>query len=406
MRGPALRWLPRRTIRLRLTLLYGALFLLSGAGLLGVMYLLVWKATSNPLVYRDPNGTTIGIVGSPAPNDPPAAMVTEAGGGGPASAPDPRDDYELGLRAHAASMHTLLLQFGIALAVMTVVSIALGWLVAGRVLRPLRTITAAVRDISAANLADRLALDGPDDELKELGDTFDGLLGRLDASFKAQRQFVANASHELRTPLARQTTLVQLAISDPYATVESLRATHQRVLVASRQQERIVASLLILARSEAGLARREEFDLAEVTDVVVGARRAEAELRGLRLAATLGPAPASGDPRLVERLVSNLVDNALRYNVTPGHITVSTGSRAGEVALSVTNSGPEVPAGQLDRLFLPFQRMAADRIHHDGGTGLGLSIVKAIAVAHGATVEATPRETGGLEITVRFPVLA
>ena len=199
----------------------------------------------------------------------------------------------LAIQQHNSLLHQLLIGSWIALAIMTVISIAVGWLVAGRVLRPLRTITTAVRDISATNLHERLTLDGPDDELKELGDTFDGLLGRLETSFNAQRQFVANASHELRTPLARQRAVAQVALSDPEATVDTLRKAHERVLASGEQQERLIEALLTLTRVQAGLDRRAPLDLATVTDEVLGARRSEAHLRGLHLDVSLTSAPTS-----------------------------------------------------------------------------------------------------------------
>ena len=284
---------------------------------------------------------------------------------------------------------------------MAILSIALGWIVAGRALRPLRTITAAARDISATNLHRRLALDGPHDELKELGDTFDGLLARLDASFQAQRQFVANASHELRTPLARQRTLGQVALADPDATVESLRAAHQRVLAAGAEQERLIEALLALARGQTGLANPEPLDLATVTERVLLAHQRDAEDREVELHATLAPAPAAGDSRLIERLVTNLIDNAQRHNLPHGRVDVTTGTRNGHAVLSVSNTGPEVPAEAVERLFQPFQRLAPERTTGNGnGVGLGLSIVQAIADAHRATLAVQPNAAGGLEVTV------
>jgi signal transduction histidine kinase len=308
------------------------------------------------------------------------------------------------LQQHAAELHQLLTQSAIALAVMAIVSIALGWIVAGRVLHPLRTITRSAQDISATSLHQRLALNGPDDELKELGDTFDRLLSRLEASFRSQRQFVANASHELRTPLARQRTLVQVAMSDPDATIESLRAAHEETLTANQEQERLIEALLTLARSDAGLDRQESFDLAQLTDHVLHVRDSQATRRGLHLTMTLNPAPTTGDPRLVERLVTNLVDNALRHNIASGHVQVTTATSAGHAKLSVTNTGPTIPASEVGRLFEPFQRLGANRTRHDGGLGLGLSIVQAIATAHNAALAADPRPEGGMQVTVTFPV--
>ena len=317
----------------------------------------------------------------------------------------PEQVQELASQQHAAQMRELLVQSGIALGVMAVVSMMLGWIVAGLVLRPLRTITATARGISATNLHQRLALEGPDDELKELGDTFDGLLERLEASFRAQRQFVANASHELRTPLARQRTLAQVALADPDASVESLRAAHERVLASGTQQERLIEALLTLARGQTGLERREPFDLAVVTGQVLQAR-SDADHRAVEVHEELAPAPVLGDPRLLERLVANLVDNAIRYNVPHGKIHVTTQTRSGHAVVSVTNTGPVVPATAVERLFQLFQRLGADRTSRGDGVGLGLSIVQAIADAHGATVTAHPQPGGGIEVEVSFPAIA
>ena len=268
---------------------------------------------------------------------------------------------------------------------------------------PLRTITATAREISATSLDRRLTLQGPDDELKELGDTFDGLLARLGASFESQRRFIANASHELRTPLALQRTLLQLAQSDPDPTVDSLREVYDGVLGATYQQERLIDALLTLARGQLGLDRRGALDLADVAGEALAGRASEAAGRDVRLIAALEPAPTEGDQHLVQRLVANLVDNALRYNAPAGYVEVVTGPTAGGVLLSVTNTGPPVPADRLDRLFQPFQRLGAERTGRDGGLGLGLSIVQAIAAAHGATLCAGPRTGGGLQISVVFP---
>jgi signal transduction histidine kinase len=276
-------------------------------------------------------------------------------------------------------------------------------LIAGRVLRPLRTITAAARDISATDLHKRLALAGPDDEFKELGDTFDGLLARLDASFQSQRQFVANASHELRTPLARLKTLIQVALADPDATSESLRAAHERVLASEEQLERLIEALLSLASGERALDRREPVDLAAVTDAAITTRRPEIERRGLQLNAKLDGARVEGSPQLVERLVANLIDNAIRHNTTAGKIDVTTATEARGAVLSVANSGPVIPPQELDRLQRPFQRLGAERTSHGGGHGLGLSIVQAIAGAHGASVAVRARPDGGLWVEVNFP---
>jgi signal transduction histidine kinase len=284
-----------------------------------------------------------------------------------------------------------------------VVSLAVGWLVAGRMLRPLRNITAAARAASASNLGERLAMRGPDDELKELADTFDALLARLEAAFRSQRQFVANASHELRTPLTLERTLLEAALADPSPTTQTWRAACERAVAAGQQQERLIEGLLTLARSEAGPGCAEPVDLGDVAGQVVAAHEAAAQARGLRLCASLGPAPASGHPSLIERLVTNLVDNAIRHNVPSGRIAVTTGTRNGHAMLSVVNTGPPVPSPEIDHIFQPFHQLNADRSGGRGGSGLGLSIVQAVATAHSAVMSVRPGADGGLEIAIRFP---
>jgi len=401
---PAVRpGLPRRTVRLRLTLLYGGLFLISGTGLLIITYVLV--------AHRFP--TIMTVQGKAVPHaGARIAVGTVTSGPGCAGGQPPGSPAQLArcarlaqlgaARQQAAVMNQLLTQSGVALAIMSVISIGLGWLVAGRALRPLRTITAAARRISATSLHERLALAGPDDELKELGDTFDGLLGRLEASFGAQRQFVANASHELRTPLARQRTVIEVALADPEPTVASLSEACRRALAAGEQQEQLIEALLTLARSQRGLDRREPLELAAIVETVVRLRLPEAERRGLSVRAELGTGPVLGDARLAERLAANLLDNALRHNVPGGWVRVMTGNRTGHAVLSVTNTGPVIAPAEVGRLLEPFQRLGADRTGRDG-LGLGMSIVLAIADAHHARLRARARAAGGLDIQVRFP---
>jgi signal transduction histidine kinase len=390
--------LPRRTVRLRLTLVYGGMFLVCGIALLAVTYVLVARATDTG-VYR--NGNTTVVAGHEGDASTPPETHTQ-GTGSPAPPPiSPAVAEKLAKQQHADVLRQMLLQSGIALAITTVAAIGLGWVVAGRVLRPLRAMTGAVRDISETNLHRRLALTGPDDELKELGDTFDGLLARLDASFHAQRSFVANASHELRTPVARQRTIGQVALADPDATVESLRAAHERVLAAGAQQERIIESLLTLARGQAGIHHHDRFDIAELTKQIVATRKAEAAARDIDLRTALPPAAAGGDPRLVERLIANLIDNGLRHNHAGGHLDVRTETRDGHAVLTVTNTGPGIPPHAVERLFQPFRRLDADRT--GDGLGLGLSIVQAIAHAHDATIAAQPCAHGGLDVQISFP---
>jgi signal transduction histidine kinase len=377
--------LPRPTVRLRLTVLYGGLFLISGAALVAIIFVVVLHATSSTTVVQAPPSG----VNTPGLTAEQAQALAEAA------------------RAQLVNQEkaALLVGSGIALAVMAVISMILGWIVAGRILAPLRTITAAARRISATSLDERLALRGPNDEIKELGDTFDELLTRLETSFQSQRRFIANASHELRTPLARQRVIAQVALADPKATVESLRAAHESVLASGFEQESLIEALLTLARGQAGLNRRERLDLSEIVDQVVGSRNPEIKRRQLELRLTTSRAPVTGDSVLVERLVTNLIDNALRHNVENGWLKVACETHEGRGVLSVSNSGaPVMPAG-VDELFEPFRRLATDRTGHREGIGLGLSIVRAIADAHAATIRISSRSEGGLEVDVTFPAL-
>ena len=372
---------PKRTVRLRLTLLYGFLFLASGAALLAITYWLVDSRLTSDLVSQGPGGG--------------------ATGRGPVTAPPSAAES---LRAQqAADLHQFLTQSAIALAIMAGAAMALGWLTAGRSLRPLRAITAATRRISDRNLHERLALPGPRDELTNLADTIDGLLARLDAAFDSQRRFVANASHELRTPVMLTQTLLQVALADPAITLGSLRAACHEVLAACNEQDQLIRALLTLARSQRGLDRREALDLAGITGQVLRGRERETASRRLRVDAVLSPAPAVGDQPLAEILISNLVDNAMRHNIPGGHIEVTTGSHGGRATLTVAATGPHVPADQARRLLEPFQRLDGKRGHDHEGLGLGLSIVAAIAHAHGAALSVCPRPPGGLAITVTFP---
>jgi signal transduction histidine kinase len=270
--------------------------------------------------------------------------------------------------------------------------------IAARNLRPLQAIIATSRDISSRNLHERLALTGPRDEFTELGETLDQLFARLEASFESQRRFVANASHELRTPLAAERTLLQVALADPDASAQTLRATCQEVLELGGRQERLISALLTLASGEGGVERWEPVELAEVTRLVLAGRTQE----DIAVDAKLGPAAAAGDPRLVESLVANLIDNAMRHNVPGGRVTVSTSATEGRAVLCVANTGPAVPASDVDRLFQPFQRLTGERLQHDSGYGLGLAIVRAIADAHNAELTVHARPEGGLEVEVGF----
>jgi signal transduction histidine kinase len=285
------------------------------------------------------------------------------------------------------------------------VAVSGAWWLAGRFLRPLRVFTTAAQDISANDLHRRLDLSGPNDELAELGMTLNSLFRRLEASFQAQRRFVANASHELRTPLAGQRAVLQVALADPDADTESLRASCEEALQLGKAQERLIEALLMLATSERGVERWEPFDLGAITEDVISGRRHEAERRGIQINATLNPAPASGDPRLVASLVANLVDNALRHNTAEGNITISTTASQEHARIAISNTGPLVPRQDFERLFQPFHQGGTERIHPDGH-GLGLAIVLAVSEAHGARLTPRPRTEGGLDVEVAFRTAA
>jgi signal transduction histidine kinase len=434
------RHLPHRTVRVRLTLLYGALFLLSGAALMAIAYALLVNAgfvftlqntvltgspnmgairtrrlpssvhTAPPLSFPAPGSTTHpsaqtmahwrtvaqcmrrhGVSGFP---DPTTSFPSKSNPAGLGTVSD-REGAIFSIlstveqssaftqatsacgfmpdrsKATAADngrrtqvRQELLIQSGIALAAMSLLSLLLGWLVAGRVLQP---------------LAD---------------------------SYEAQRQFVANASHELRAPLTRQRALIQVALADPDANFASLHAAHERVLASEQHLEQMIDGLLALTRGQAGLERRERVELATITAQVLRMRDSETTNLGLDIHATLDPALTAGDPRLLERLIANLLDNAIRHNVPQGYVEVTTGARHQHVFLTVTNSGPTVPPEEMPRLLQPFQRLHGTRTTHASGNGLGLAIVGAIAAAHRATLNTQPRPGGGLIVEVTFPTAA
>jgi signal transduction histidine kinase len=345
------------SVRLRFALLYSGAFLVSGLLVLAVAFLT-------------------------------ASSVQRAGAAGPAVVRHPFA-YAFGPPADVTA----------SVAALTVLSVGFGWLLASRLLRPVRVITAAAQDISASNLGRRLRLGGRDDEFSRLGRTLNDLFERLEASFQAQRHFVANASHELRTPLTAERTLLQVALADPDADAATLREACEQVLALGQRTERLIDGLLTLATGERGIDRREPCDLARLAARAVQPLDEAAAGGGVRLEA----APAAGDPRLLESLIANLADNALRYNQPGGWVKVITGSHGGGAVVSVQNTGPAVPPQEVSRLFLPFQRLGGGRAGPAGGHGLGLAIVRAIADAHGAAVTAAARDRGGLDVTVTFP---
>ncbi len=382
------RWLrlPRRTARLRLTVRYGgAVFVACGATVLAVTYLLYGQLGNAPHLVIHHLLHKGGKVIPFAAVQPPAVTIRMTGLG------------QLSL-----DRQQLLIAVGIALAVIVVAAAAIGWIIAGRVLRPLSAITAAARRISASSLHERLALHGPDDELKELADTLDGLFARLEASFDAQRRFAANASHELRTPLTRERTLLQVTLSDPASTTDTWQAVSRELLASNAEQERLVESLLTLASSEADPGEREPLDLAAITSEALAVPRPEISRLGLNVHADIQPAALDGDPLLIQQLAANLIDNAIRHNIPGGDVRVASGTSNGHAVLSVTNSGQVIPPAEVDRLFQPFQRLGPRPARRNGGHGLGLSIVRAIATAHGAAIGARALPAGGLAVDVTF----
>jgi signal transduction histidine kinase len=376
MRIPRPR-LPRQTARLRLTLLYGGVFVAGAAAVFAVTYLL---DANNPYNH-------VHMV--------PPAIVRQL-----KQADWPIDQAALNRAASELTQQEI--WSGVALAVAVVGAVVLGWFIAGRVLRPLSAITAAARRISASSLHERLALPGPHDELKELSDTLDDLFARLEASFDAQRRFVANASHELRTPINRERTLLQVTRANPALTLETWQGVSAELLASNAEQEHLIEALLTLASSEGGPGDWERGDLAPLASACLSALGAETGRLGLQVRADFGPAALDGDTLLVRRLVSNLIENAARHNIQGGRMQVTTGTKDGRAFVSVTNTGPVIPPAEVDRLFQPFQRLGGRRARGDGH-GLGLSIVRAIATAHGATITAQPVPDGGLAIVVAFP---
>ncbi len=379
------RPIPRRTIRLRLTALYGSVFLASSAALLTITYFVVRHA----LYTRRPSRKALERLGL-------------------------HPSYEFGFRpgthqarlVHALSesiieqaLSRLLVEYVISLILITAFAALIGWWLAGRALGPLREITAAARRVSSENLGERIDLKGPDDELKELATTFDGMLERLDGAFASQRHFVANASHELRTPLAIMRTEVDVALGDPASTDAELRAMGETIRETVDRCEALIGSLLLLARSEASSGRQSPVDLAALIADCVTDLRAQAAAAEVQIDAALEEAWVDGDPALLERLLANLLDNGIRHNVAGGELSVSTVTHDGRVRIQGATGGPRIDAAAVQSLAEPFRRL--DR--SVSGFGLGLSIVRSIAIAHRGSVELTAPSGGGLRVTVSLP---
>jgi signal transduction histidine kinase len=361
---------PVHRLRLRFTLLYGVMSVLSGMILLAIVFVLARDLP--PADAPAPSGREM-----IQPGAPPAAYL------------DFRTD--------------MLLVAGIALAIMAPVSLALGWLFAGRMLRPVHAMTVSLQQISGPNVHERLAVAGPRDEFKDLADTVDALLTRLESALDGHKRFVANAAHELRTPLTVEHALIEEPLIDPDATVDAFRANFERLLVANRQRGRLLESLLILAGSEHGHDRVEKVDLARIVRQAIRDRTANFDHHRLRVKAAVRPAWLLGDPTLVTRLVANLCDNAIHHNIPGGVIDLGTRLDNGQAVLVIANTGPVIPPDQVQRLFEPFQRLhrVSDNAHH----GLGLSIVRAIVAAHAADLNAHAQPQGGLAIEIAFPAI-
>ncbi|RST18903.1 HAMP domain-containing protein [Streptomyces sp. WAC05374] len=389
-REPVRPWL-RPTIRIRLTLLYGGMFLIAGILLLSIIYLLAAQALhiGSELPFKIVNGqVTSNVCNFPVRAEP--------------------DEFNRAMNAcvnqqRQHALDDLLRRSLFALLGLSVIAFAFGYAMAGRVLSPLGRITRTARNVAGTDLSRRIELDGPDDELKELADTFDDMLDRLERAFTAQQRFVANASHELRTPLAINRTLLEVHLSDPGAPVE-LQQLGKTLLATNERSEQLVEGLLLLARSDNEIVERKPVDLAEVASRAIDQTRAEADAKGVEVRGERAPAVVQGNGVLLERIALNLVQNAVRYNVDEGWVEVTTETQAGQAVLVVSNTGPVVPAYEIDNLFEPFRRLRQERTGSDKGVGLGLSIARSVARAHGGRIIAEPREGGGLVMRVTLPL--
>ncbi|GAA0336630.1 HAMP domain-containing sensor histidine kinase [Streptomyces blastmyceticus] len=396
-RQPVVRPFPwlRPTIRIRLTLLYGGMFLMAGVLLLTIIYLLAAHALdagSTPLIKLN-NGSQVTVPDSSlCPALRPGLTADEA------------NNILSNCTSHlrALALDSLLKRSLLALLGLAVIAFAFGYAMAGRVLSPLGKMTRTARRVAATDLSRRIELGGPEDELKELSDTFDEMLDRLERAFTAQQRFVANASHELRTPLAINRTLLEVHLSDPGASPE-LQQLGKTLLATNERSEQLVEGLLLLARSDNEIVDRKPVDLAEVASQAIDQTRAEAQAKGVELRGTRQPAVVQGNGVLLERIALNLVQNAVRYNTADGWVEVTTEAQPGRAVLVVENTGPIVPAYEVDNIFEPFRRLRTERTGSDKGVGLGLSIVRSVARAHGGRITAEPRDGGGLIMRVVLP---
>ncbi|MFD9863173.1 sensor histidine kinase [Streptomyces alboflavus] len=389
-------WL-RPTIRIRLTLLYGGMFLIAGILLLSIIYLLAAQAlnTGNEPLFKIVGGREIRVTSDNCPQASSGNLLIPEFNAAISACTD---------HQRQVALDNLLSRSLLALLGLAVIAFAFGYAMAGRVLSPLGRITRTARAVAGSDLSRRIELDGPDDELKELSDTFDEMLERLQRAFTAQQRFVGNASHELRTPLAINRTLLEVHLSDPGAPVE-LQQLGKTLLATNERSEQLVEGLLLLARSDNQIVERKPVDLAEVADRAVDQALSEADAKGVQIRGERGPAVVQGNGVLLERIALNLVQNAVRYNVKEeGWVEVTTEAQHGQAVLVVTNTGPVVPAYEIDSLFEPFRRLRTERTGSDKGVGLGLSIARSVARAHGGRIIAEPREGGGLVMRVTLPI--
>lgn len=380
------------TLRARLTLIYGGLFLAAGLVVVALMYLLVryrLAPTSAFVIKR-----TVRTGDAPFPPTPGRVVA-------------PSTQVEQAINEYNDGTLSSLLQYSVLLvAVILVVATGIGWLMAGRTLRSVREITATARRVADRNLHERISLNGPPDELKELADTFDAMLERLDQAFAGQRRFAANASHELRTPLAINRTLLEVALGDPDSSAD-VRQLIQALLATNERSERLIDGLLTLSSSENELPLRVPVDLADVVNQALEQLSEEATQRSVSMRTRLVPTVVDGDGVLLERLALNLVQNGIRHNAGgDAWVEVATGQRDGWAELLVTNTGATIPANEVNALFEPFRRLHAERTASDGGVGLGLSIARSVARAHGGNLTASPRDGGGLIVRATLPLSA
>jgi signal transduction histidine kinase len=385
--------LPNRhpSIRLRLALVYAVVLVGTCTVLLGLNYVMLYRSLYTNI--QAPSPEEVAAWAAVAVHDEAFEEKFSSFQQQQATIARLRADLLLGTAGASA----------IALAVTALLGLGVSWFVAGRMLRPLRSLTAATRRISQDRLHERIALDGPHDELKELADNFDEMVARLEASFNSQRRFVAHAAHELRTPLAIVRTGAEVQLAKRQATPEQWRAMAHRALAATGRAERMLDGLLALARSDSGAIAGEAHDLAVAAAGALSDADDEAERAKLTITTDLRPAPVTGDPALLDRLLSNLVDNAVRHNHPGGWVEVVTGRGDRQAVVTVRNSGGPVPRDEVDRLFEPWQRLTSQRITGAGSTGLGLAIVRSIVDAHGGIILAVPNSGGGLTVTVALP---